>query len=244
MLKPTSWYDISINQYLELVEEKPENGLEILSILLDVPLLELADMDVKDLTDYLNGLSFTSTNLPSDTKSFTISGNTFHKKGMTTLTVGEFIDLEYYFTNDYHQNLSRIVSVLWRREISNDIFNGQVLEPYGTWVDERSKLFGDQVGIGYVFGVISEYLSYRNKIFKAYEGLFDDVDTPPEDNEENENTPKQELTQSEKSINKWGWSLMVLKLSNGNGMEFEKSTDMNLLLAFNILSMKKELKID
>jgi hypothetical protein len=242
MKKPNSWYNISIAQYKELIAESPENELDVLSILLDTPLGELGDMNINDLQDYLSGLNFISESLPTTSIDFEINGDVFYKKDLNSLTVGEFIDLEYLFTNDYMDNLSKIVAIVWRRELSNDRYNGQELEPYGMWLNKRGDIFEDEVGIGYVFPIITEYLKFRANIFKLYEGLFDgggeDIDEEDIDEEETKRPKEKD------NSGKWGWDIMLLKIANNDALKIEEASNIPLIQAFNVLAMRKELKIE
>ena len=45
----------------------------------------------------------------------------------------------------------------------------------------------------------------------------------------------------QKSLKKWGWDIFLLRLAQNDSTKISKVTSMQLLQAFNVLSMKKEL---
>lgn len=242
MKKPKSWSDITINQFKEIKSSDIDLKDEILmlSIILDIPINELESMDIKDLIPLTQGLSFLTTELPKIPKNEIIVKNeTFYLKDLNTLTVGEFIDLEHFFTNDYVENLGIIVSILYRRRIiSDDIFSIPELENYGNWIYHRDSIISNEVGVGDVFGIVSKYLSYRKNLFELYEGLFDGDSDDEEDDEEIKNPKEKDNTK------KWGWDILLLKLANNDVLKIEEATHIPIIQALNTLSMKKELKID
>lgn len=241
MKSPKSWSDISINQFKEIKSSELDLKDEILmlSIILDIPIAELEEMDIKDLIPLTQGLSFLNTELPKNPKNEIIVKNeTFYLKDFSTLTVGEFIDLEHFFTKDYVENLGVIVSILYRRRIkTDDEFSIPELEKYGNWIYHRDSIFGDEVGVGDVFGVVTKYLSYRKNLFDLYEGLFDG-DSDDEEEEEIKNPKEKDNTK------KWGWDILLLKIANNDVLKIEEATYIPIIQALNVLSMKKELKLD
>lgn len=242
MKRPSSWDDITVDQFMELKSldyEDQRDELTMISILLDIPYSSLEDLDIMEFQKYTSGLDFVQKPLNNKpTETIIIKQHQFYKLPFTKLTLGEFVDLEHYFTNDYIQNLPKILSVLYRRKLRNGNINlfPEEFEPYGSWVDYRSNLFLT-TPINGVFGIITEYLNYRKNIFEAYSGLFDDPETD-EELEEDDEQPKEE-----KKSNKWGWATLIYRVANGNTLDYERATNTNLLLALNMLSLQKELGI-
>lgn len=249
MKSPKSWSDISINQFKEIKSSELDLKDEILmlSIILDIPIAELEEMDIKDLIPLTQGLSFLNTELPKQPKSeIIINDETFHLKDLNTITVGEFIDLEHFFMADYIENLNSIVAILYRRKLaSNDYFKNDELEPYGNWLHHRATIMNDAVGVGDVFGIVNKYLSFRANIFKLYEGLFDGGDEDIDDEEE-EDIDEEETNKPQQKDNsgKWGWDIMLLKIANNDALKIEDASNIPLIQAFNVLAMRKELKIE
>jgi hypothetical protein len=239
MKKPTSWDDISVDQFMELKSldfETDRDELHMISIILDLPFSQLEDMLITDLQKYTADINFLSKPLSNTPhKSIQIKGQELFKIDLNHISIGEFIDLEELFKIDYIQELPKILSILYRPLIHSDepdLYPSKP-EPYGDYINHRSKLFLE-VPINYVYGVIHEYINFRNTIFKSYEGLFDD---PIEEGED------VELTQSEKNINKWGWSLILYKICDGDPTKFDEATNVGLLLTLNMLSIQKEFNI-
>lgn len=242
MKKPTSWKDITVSQFMEIksINSDDTDDLEMMSILLDLPMAELEQMDIVKFQDMTSELSFIRTSVPNEIKErLNTSIGTLHLIDFMSITIGEFIDLEHYFSEDYIQNLPLILSILYRRKLPNEhpeLFEDE-FEKYGTYIEHRSNIFLE-TSIEDVFGIITKYLSFRQNIFTGYEGLFN---SPDEEIDEEE---IEDIKSNTKSENKWGWNPLIYILANRNPLKFEEATGMGLIQGLNILSMRLELKMD
>jgi hypothetical protein len=245
---PSSWDEISLSQFIELkkLDEVDSSffvrNIDIFSIITDTDSSDeyWEDMDITEvegLVKYLKWLEI----IPSTEPKTKI--DEFILKDINKLTFGEFIDLEHFFMADYIENLNSIVAILYRRKLaSTDYFTNDKLEPYGNWLHHRATIMNDAVGVGDVFGIVNKYLSFRANIFKLYEGLFDGggEDIDEEDIDEEETKKPKEKDNS----GKWGWDIMLLKIANNDALKIEEASNIPLIQAFNVLAMRKELKIE
>lgn len=237
MKKPKNWNEISVNQFIELKDV--DNEVTIISIILDVSEDDLYEMDFKKFLKLVNELEFVSSPLSMTNHStdFQFNNEHYHLIDLYKMTIGEFIDLENYFKEEYIFNLPKIISILYRKKIDGKI------EPYDNWVEEDAIAMGE-LGVGYVFGVIAKYLEFRRLIYSSYEGLFnmsDDEDIEDEfEIEEDSDSPNEEV---ENKNAKWGWDALLYKLANENPLKIEEATNLPLIQALNTLSMIKELSL-
>lgn len=230
---PKNWTEVKVDQFIELHNLEESSGslflsqLERLAILTDQDADEI-DITTDELVEYIRLLAWTK----NEPKGFRKEIGQKVFKGLD-LTLGEFIDLEHYFAEDYISNLAVIASILFRRFKRNE-WGDRVLEPYTYNPKDRESEFLE-LPITDIYGIISEYLKFRDNVMKSYENLF----TPdlPEDGEMDE-----EDIQEEKKESKWSWELLLFQLANEDITKVDQITDLPLIFVFNFLSMRSEMK--
>lgn len=228
---PKNWSQIKVDQFIELHNLEESQGslflyqLEQLAILTDQDADDI-DITTDELVQYLTELRWSR----SEPKGLKHEINDKVFKGMD-LTLGEFIDLEHYFADDYVNNLPVIASILYRRHKVNE-WGDRVLEPYKYNPKDRESEFLE-LPITDIYGLIPEYLKFRENVMKAYENLFSpDL---PDDGEMDE-----EDLNEEKKESKWSWELLLFSLANEDITKVDHITDLPLIFVFNFLSMRQE----
>lgn len=243
MQLPTSWSNISVSQYAELkgleagsFDSAFDYNLEMLSILTDTDINDIEDLDFDEMTGIINELSWINRepNRPVNRK---ISD--LHYIGFQHLKVGEFIDLEYYFTNNYHKHLTEICAVVYRKS-KLDEWGNVVFEPYSYDLNDRKELF-NELPCTDVYGIVKDYILFRDNFMNAYINLFQEPAT--DDIEEDLTDEDKEEIKKEDSLNKWSWEKTLYILANEDITRIDDVLNMNLIFAFNMLSMKTELQL-
>lgn len=228
---PKNWKQIKVDQYVELRSLREEDfgslflfNIELLAIVMDTEADELDDLTSDELTENINALRW----IGREPVGMQNSVMHYNLVSLKRLSLGEFIDLEHYFANDYIKNLTNICAIRYRNAD----------EKYNYDPTDRANEF-NELPITDVYGIIPEYLKFREEFIKAYENLFmpdieetDDLD--PEDKKEEE---------EEKRVQKWSWERVIYDLCNGDITKTEQVTELPLVMVFNFLSMKHELKI-
>lgn len=241
MQLPKNWSQITTNQFIELKALKEEDfgslflyNLEVLSIATDTDPDELDEIEPEVLVDYVYQLNFLR-HEPSKSVVQSIGGLWF--KPFLLLTLGEFIDLEYYFSNDFVNNLTNICGICYRNKKVNE-WGIEEFEPYRFNPSDRANLF-EHEPINKTYGVVPEYLKFRGELMQSYENLFmpdieegDDLD--PEDLKEE---------QEEQKVKKWGWEKVIYDLAGEDITKADQITDLPLIMVLNFMSMKYELKV-
>jgi hypothetical protein len=239
---PKGWNQITLEQFIELRQLKGEDGvfnhnIDIMCILTDTYSDDWDDVEILDLNEWLKELKWLFTE-PSKRASSTVDD--MYLKPMNELTLGEFIDLEYYFTNDYIANLPKICAVLYQRPslfVDNQpIFNGRsIAKP-----SQLAYLFMDKP-ITSVYGVLTEYIKFRDQFINQHHNLMnEDIEDDLEDIDDPEERKEAE---KKKSSNKWGWEQMIWSMCNGDITKYDDVINMKLVLIFNFLAMRKQLEI-
>lgn len=241
MQLPKNWSQITTNQFIELKALKEEDfgslflyNLEVLSIATDTDPDELDEIEPEVLVDYVYQLNFLR-HEPSKTAVREIDNLYF--KPFMNLTLGEFIDLEYYFSNDFVNNLTKICAICYRQQ-KVDEWDNLIYEPYRFNPEHYAYRF-EWRPISETYGVVPEYLKFRTELMQSYENLFmpdieesDDLD--PEDLKEE---------QEEQKVKKWGWEKVIYDLAGEDITKADQITDLPLIMVLNFMSMKYELKV-
>lgn len=242
MQLPKNWNSLTTSQFIELKALKEEDfgslflyNLEVLSIVTDTDPEELEDLEPEKLVEYIYELNFLRRE-PSKSATKEIDNLCF--KPFNQLTFGEFIDLEYYFSNDFVKNLTIICGICYRKTQYND-WNVEEFEPYRFNPVDRSWEFMS-VSITETYGVITEYLKFRSELMQSYENLF-----MPDVEESDEELDPEDLKeeQEEQKFKKWGWEKVIYDLAGEDITKADQITDLPLIMVLNFMSMKYELRV-
>jgi hypothetical protein len=242
---PKSWNDITVEQFIELRSLNNEDfdslfsyEIECLSILTDIDVDEFDDMEIDELSKIVKQVTFIKKQ-PSNIFKNEINNLTYI--GLNDLKLGEFIDLEYYFANDYVKHLTYISSVLYRKTKLSE-WEELIFEDYSFNIEKRKELFND-LPITSVYGIIAEYIKFRENFLKVYENLFNPIFDDEELDEAELDEEDLKEQEAEDKINRWSWEHTLYNLANEDVTKIKDVLELNLVFAFNILGMKKELEI-
>jgi hypothetical protein len=239
---PNRWNQVSLEQFIELRQLKGEDGvfnhnIDILCVLTDSLPEDFDDLDIAEVAEIFKDLQWLYTE-PS--KLYADRIGKFYLKPMTDLTLGEFIDLEYYFTNDYLQYLPNICALLYRiPELVEDNVVAQ-WESTKFKTSSRVHYFLDQP-ITKVYGVLTEYIKFRDTFITSHKNLM--TEQVAEDLNDITDPDEKKEAEREKSSQKWGWEQLIWSMCNGDITKYDQVINMKLVLVFNFLAMRKELEI-
>jgi hypothetical protein len=240
---PKNWTQVTVSQWqeLSLIDPTEFNSvflqtIEALSILSDTDPEELEDLDPEELLDLASKVQFIQRE-PSNKPKDLVKG--FRLKPLDALTLGEFIDLEYYTAN-LAKNFTLILSILYKRWKSDE-WGNLVFEPYTYSLMSRKEVF-NELNINDVFGAVNNYVAYSNDFKQRYENLFNPIIEEDEATELDEDDLKAEA--EEQRFNKWSWEKLLYDLSNQDLTKIDAVTDLPLVFVFNMLSMVEELQLN
>ena len=240
---PKSWSEIDVLQFKEIRElytitEVFNREIEILAIVADVSSEELEDLDIEEVTAMINEIKFINSE-PS--KQYKHQVNDYHFKPLDKLTIGEYIDLEFYFSKDYNQHIAHIASIFYRQKSTNE-WGVTIYEPYNFSPRQRFELFEDYC-INDIYGIVPEFIAFRENFMETYGNLFHDDQDSDEEEDKPTTTQESKDLQLKKSELKWGWERLVYSLCNEDLTKFNEVINLPLIMTFNMLAMKKELNI-
>jgi hypothetical protein len=242
---PKQWSQVTLEQYIEFSKIAKDQGAyyynsEALSILSNEPVEVIEDMDVDEMKELIKENKWCSSE-PSKRYKHEVLGMKF--KPFSKLTLYEYIDLDYYFINDYIGNFANICAICYRQSRVNE-WGDEILEPYEFDCTIRAEKFLE-LPVTDVYGILHEFIKYRDTFLKNYENLFSgEVDEELQD-EERKEMDAEEIKEIEKeqALVKWSWEQTIYGLTQGDITKSEKVGALPLIYVFNILSMKKELDL-
>jgi hypothetical protein len=239
---PTNWNEVYVDQYLTLKKMDDDESsfffrnITILSILTDtLPEDDMwQNMDVYELNTIIKQLKWLRS---EPTINFKKQIGEYTCIDINTLSFGEFIDLNYYISNDFFDNFFLFCAVFYRKT-KQDEWGNTMFEPYGSYdLNQRAKEF-EELYITDVFGLIKYFSDYREFIYKSYENIFQPIIEDEEEVEFDEEEQKE--IEQEKLKEKWSWENLLHKLSNGDITKYDMITSKPFIFILNHLSFLKD----
>lgn len=240
---PKAWNQITIETFIELRNLSQEDGMfnyqiDVLCTLLDCYPEDLDDISIEELDELLIDVKFIR---DEPLKRYETQLGDFQLKPFNKITLGEFISLETYFSDDYIKKLPNIVAILYRRYKLNE-WNDKTLEPYNFNSNDRLEWFMD-FSITSVFGLLPEYIKFREGIIDQYKNLMTESYEDDFETDEPLDIEEQKELEEEKKNQKWAWEQLIWNLCNEDLTKFNDVCDLPLILVFNFLGMRKELSV-
>jgi hypothetical protein len=227
-----------VEQFLEIRRLSSEDGMfnyqiDILSALTDSNISEFEELDIDELTVLTEQIKWIQSE-PS--KRYKNKLDKYVLKPFTKISLGEFIDLEHYFSNNYLDHFCHILALLYRRT-SKNVYGDDIIEPYNYSPSDRLDWYLDYK-ITDVYGLIPEYIKFRENFTNTYTNLLVDV-VPDDEVLDDADEIKEQKREQEKQ--KFAWESTIMALCNDDLSKFNDILDMSAVLVFNILGMKKTL---
>ena len=244
MYLPKKWSNISVEQFIEISQIDKEQGAngynsELLAIVTDMSYDEIDELDLDDMVKMVDDMKWSNTQ-PSKQYKHELLGMKI--KPLSKLCLFEYIDLDYYFNDNYHTNLDKICAILYRQTKVNE-WGEVVLETYDYDINVRAEKFLD-LPITEVYGIVSEFLKFRDNFLDVYKNLFGEPEEELTADDKASMEPDEiKEVEAEVKNNKWSWERMIYGLTDGDITKSEAVGALPLTYVFNMLGMKKELDI-
>lgn len=240
---PKAWNQITIESFIELRTLSDEDGvfnyqIDVLCTLLDCFPEDLDDITIEELEYLLIEVKFIK---GEPHKNYKNEIGIYQLKPFNKITLGEFISLESYFSDNYIEKLLNIVAILYRRVRVNE-WGDNVLESYNYHSNDRLNWFLD-FPITDVYGLLPEYIKFREDIIDQYKNLMSESYEEDFEPSENMDSEEQKELEEEKKQKKWAWEQLIWSLCNEDLTKFHAVCELPLILVFNFLGMKKELSV-
>ena len=249
MMLPKTWDDLTYSQWRELdkiLSEKwiseMERDCEVVAFFLDtsVDSEDFTKITFKEMREILNQVKWCfQPALKTFPDKVFVCGIEWHFINLDEMSIGEWIDLDYYIQN-IQDNITTLASFLWRKK------KGEGLEKYNYKPDSRKKIF-EELKPSELLGNIERAVKWRNNILKNYSSIFEEQGWDQIEGEEQ--LPVEEVVKikeeiaREKKLAKFSWLRICWDLCDKDITKMDKVFKTPFILVFNILAMKKSLKI-
>jgi hypothetical protein len=240
---PKAWNQITIESFIELRTLSDEDGvfnyqIDVLCTLLDCYPEDIEELAIEELEDLLMEVKFIR---GEPHKNYKKEIGVYKLKPFNKITLGEFISLESYFSDNYIEKLLNIVAILYRRVRVNE-WGDNVLESYNYHSNDRLDWFLD-FPITDVYGLLPEYIKFREDIIDQYKNLMSESYEDDFETDLTLDAEEQKEFEEEKKQKKWAWEQLIWSLCNEDLTKFHAVCELPLILVFNFLGMKKELSV-
>ena len=169
---PTSWSEVSLEQYSKLMialENDSSNEIEAviktLEALVGIDVSTLSKVPLKYLKTAYSELSTLTATMPSTElkRIIDVDGTAYgFIPDFDALTFGEFCDLDNYLQDSW-SNLDKILAILYRRVIKRE-GDKYKIEPYSLDnIKERRELFKNNLSIGTIYGSLVFFYTIGSK---------------------------------------------------------------------------------
>lgn len=199
-----------------------ERAIHLVSVLHDIPLEDVEDMDAPMVYKLLNEVRHETEIHDNNVTKF----GEYNLVKFEQITFGQFIDLETWVTNSWHDNFSKIVAALYLK--SN--YNGDEITARESEIDEME--------VNLFYGAVRKYLSWRVTFYEAF-GLWESKEEQeqidPYEDEPNEPKPYQPNQ----------WLSLLNTLTDNDITKFEQVMALNVYLVYNQLTyLRNQTKSD
>lgn len=234
---------LTLSKYFEIKDLKPEDFesksefiAEWVSIYYDIDPEEIVNYSYIQLLELFDKIKIQIKPVAVD--SIIIHGQEFHKIPFNKLTLGEWIDLDYFIKAD---SLIEVLIILYRIKLDGGRFNEDRFEEYSFFIDKRKPYF-QSVNIEDVMSVKTEYIKWQRQVIESYSGLFLSYDKEEEsyDGLSAQEIKEIELAlQEDKKSQQFAWERIIMELVNNDLSRFNEVLKLPVIQVFNILSMIK-----
>jgi hypothetical protein len=244
---PTSWNEVTVSQFLDIMNLPTDSTfymkqINILTIITNTTIEDYEDMDIEELSTIIKSIKFLN-KLPTHDAKKDI--NNLKLMNLKNLTLGEYIDLDAFYSENKFENLPKLCAILYRN-YTHDEYNNVIYEKYDNIdIENRSDNYYD-LPITYVYGILHYFNTYKQEILVSCQHLFN----PSLDNEDDlddEDLTDPEVVKEiakEKTQAEWSWVLILHNLSNGDITKYDTILNMSFISILNNLSFRKLFAID
>lgn len=244
---PKDWSEVTVDKFIQLKGIEEKDFATLLSFKLE-QIFILTGTDSEDeiweetpaekLSELVKQLDFL-TGSPSHNFKREING--LHYK--ESITLGEFIDLEYLCGINYFEKLPDICAILYRKNILNE-WGHPVIEPRGYNESERGETFLE-LPIENIYGVLQSYLSLKKKILDAYGEMLNEYEKEePAEQVDGPLDPEEEKAKKDEQLaKKWAWERVIHHYTQKSNLTFREVTNLPLIFFMNQIAMFHDLKI-
>lgn len=234
---------LSLKDYQELHETKAESFydemIRLVSVVHNIDPLDVEEWNSDKLISEFDKVKYATIISDKHNDVIVIDEVTLQLIPFSTLTLGQFIDLETLVADGYIANVHKIASAIYL-SIRGGGMSEQRPEKYANInINYRAERI-QELPAQMVLGACNKYLDFRRKFFESYDlfkNPFADIDESLMDDEELAQFQEEKRIHENSGGNQW--SDVINVLATNDITKFNKVLECNLFLAFNQISWLK-----
>lgn len=234
---------INVRQFQELHEgicdTLYDEMIHTVSVCEDLDPIEVEGWNSEKLITHFNKWKYVVKTSKGHNENIIVGGIDLKLIPFTSLTLGQFIDLESLVNDGFIANIHKIASSIYLACEGGE-WEEITIEKYGNVnIDYRSKII-QEMQANEVIGACYKYLDFRKNFFDSYElfqNPFEGVNPEEMDDEELALYEEEKRLHEEKGGNQWSDILNILSLNDIT--KFPTVLEMNLFMCFNQVSWIK-----
>jgi hypothetical protein len=173
---PESWAEIKLanyQEYIEYVKNQDDNKpfykklVEIISILTDTDEEILYKLPYESLFEIQNNMKFLEDEPTALFKNIIeVKGKKYgFQKNLHQLSLGEWIDLEHYASQDIIQNLHYIAAILYRKVVSegDEYFDYEIEDYKNVKIQGQAEMFKYELNVVDIYGIAVFFYLFINE---------------------------------------------------------------------------------
>lgn len=163
-LIPTSWDEVTLDQFrliFELEDESINNKIKLFQVFIDLDRELIEQLSYDSFNEVIDVLNFVWTiDNELTEKIIEVNGIKYGlHPDLEKLTLGEWIDLEY-FMKDFKTNFDKIITVILRPVVTQDE-NGYTIEKFNdSTFNDRLQIFRKHLSPRYVLPITNFFLNF------------------------------------------------------------------------------------
>jgi hypothetical protein len=237
---------IDWGQYKEILNQKDKVNIDyrifIYQLLINVD-EDFDNVSIKLLREKTNPLIFYINSIDKGNSfqdRIKINDIEFKYKSIYQMTLGEYIDLEYYILNKKYSNL---LTLIYRKRNDSKI-DKDVWEEWGGYSDKRIELF-DDVDACVCLSAIKKIMQEREDFLNKHKTIFQqDIEEENEVDFENIDVKEKKLIEQEEKLDKikkaLNFEFLIHTVTGGDVLKIENALAMNIDLLFKFLLVDKQ----
>lgn len=241
---------ISYGQYNELMTISGtgiiDNMVSVICIvkdLTDVDVLEWSVKKIKEEFNIIKNIVQSIGSSPVFQEVVECPFGTAHYKSISTMTLGEYIDLEHFMKN---QEYGKLLALVYRRK-NNSKWDKDEWEDWGGYSEKRKEAFND-LDANVCISAINKTVIDKQEFIKHWDFIFEknEFDYDEELNRDDITTEEKNIILDERKKDELRSSLnfeiLIHNITGGDKLKIDETLKLNIGLIFKFIAVDKHLR--
>jgi hypothetical protein len=232
-----SWSEVTLEKWLKLIDtetgSQTKEAEETIAAVSDIPKKLIKELPLRDVAVIMSKIAeLQSEQNTTLKKTFKIDGIEYGMHpDLSEITLGEYADIETFIKDGLEKNMPEIMAVLFRPITEQTDTGVYTIGAYDGNIKIRAEQFKKNVSRTST-GSSFFFLEFRESIYKDFAIIFEGTDSG-----DNEGVTDGNFAE------RWGYFGLMYRLTNGEIVNLEQVSKLNLLEAFTWLSYETDLNL-